>query len=58
MAIWRNWSGKGLHCFNQSRLLSFEMCFIVMYRSNWAVSSKNMIEYMDYNVNKSKAINR
>ena len=29
----------------------------VIYRSKWAVSSKNVIEQMPYNVNKSKTIN-
>ena len=30
---------------NQSRLLSFEMCFKVIYEWKWAVSSENTIEY-------------
>ena len=36
---------NNLHRFSQSRLLQFELCFTVMYRSKWAVSNKDMPEY-------------
>ena len=43
VAILRKWSWKDLHCFSQSRLLPFEMCFKVMYSSKSAVSSTNIV---------------
>ena len=37
--------GQDLHSFSQSRLLSFEICFNVIYtRLKLAVGGKNMIE--------------
>ena len=43
MAILRKWRGKDLNCFSQSGVLQFQMCFKVIYKSKWAVSSKNMM---------------
>ena len=45
-----NGAGKDLHCFSQSRHLSFEIGFKVISRLKWAVSSTNRIEWTPYNV--------
>ena len=52
--LFRENGAETIYGFIQRLLLSFEMCFKVMYRSKWAVSSKHMIEQTPFNVKKVK----